>query len=276
MRIYALPAFCMLAVFLLSQPANAQVNREEPDALQNLGIDEHLGDIIPLDARFATSTGDSVEIGDLLEEGKPVLLNPLYYDCPMLCGLVIDGVINVVEKMEWKPGKEFTVISFSIDPKEDAELAAQSKQNYLSGMDNSVTDGWHFLTGNKPQIDKLINATGFQYREIEETGEYAHTAAIILLSPEGKITRYLYGISYNEFDVRSALYESADGKIGNTLTKVIMYCYQYDPDSNSYAPLARNIMKLGGLATLIFLGIFLGLLWLREKRLKTTSKTEFN
>ncbi|MEX0719379.1 MAG: SCO family protein [Balneolaceae bacterium] len=276
MRRIALPVLTLLAVLLISQPADAQLNREVPDALQNLGIDEHLGENIPLDAKFATSKGDSVRIGDLLEEGKPVLLNPLYYDCPMLCGLVIEGVLNVVDELEWKPGKEFTVISFSIDPTENAELAASSKQNYLSNMDPAVNDGWHFLTGSKSQIDKMIDAVGFQYKEIEETGEYAHTAAIILLSPEGKITRYLYGITYNEFDVRGALYESANGKIGDALTKVLMYCYQYDPDSNSYAPLATNIMKLGGLATLIFLGIFLGLLWLREKRLKTTSKTEFN
>lgn len=276
MRRFTLLAISLLAVFLSSQSANAQVNRETPDALQDLGIDEHLGDYIPLDAKFATSEGDSVVLGDLLEEGKPVLLNPLYYECPMLCGLVIDGVINVVDELAWKPGKEFIVISISIDPKEDAELAARSKENYLSGMDSTTKAGWHFLTGNKNQIDKVIEAVGFEYKEIEKTGEFAHSAAIMLLSPEGKITRYLYGISYDSFNVRSALYESADGKIGNTVDKLVMYCYQYDPDSGSYAPVAINIMKLGGLATLIILGIFLGVLWLREKRKKPTSKTEFN
>lgn len=272
MRRFTLLAISLLAVFLTSLPATAQVNREQPDALQDLGIDEHLGDYIPLDAKFAKSNGDSVVIGDLLEEGKPVLLNPLYYDCPMLCGLVLDGVINVVEDLKWQPGKEFIVISFSIDPKEDAALAAKSKKNYLGQMDSATIDGWHFLTGKKNEIDKVIEATGFQYKEIEETGEYAHSAAIMLLSPDGKITRYLYGISYDEFNVRSALYESADGKIGNTIDKVVMFCYQYDPDSGSYAPVAINIMKLGGLATLIILGIFLGSLWLREKRKNQTSK----
>ncbi len=276
MRRFTLLAVSMLAVFLTSQSAQAQVNRETPDALQDLGIDEHLGDYIPLDARFATSEGDSVVLGDLLEDGKPVLLNPLYYECPMLCGLVIDGVINVVDELAWKPGKEFIVISISIDPEENAELAAKSKKNYLAGMDSTAKAGWHFLTGKKDQIDKVIEAVGFEYKEIEKTGEFAHSAAIMLLSPEGKITRYLYGISYDSFNVRSALYESADGKIGNTVDKLVMFCYQYDPDSGSYAPVAINIMKLGGLATLIILGIFLGVLWLREKRKKTTSKTEFN
>lgn len=276
MRRFTLFAIILLAVFLTSQPAYAQLNREQPDALQNLGIDEHLGDYIPLDAKFADSNGDSVLLGDLLEDGKPVLLNPLYYECPMLCGLVLDGTINVIEDMVWKPGKEFIVISISIDPEEDAELAARSKENYLSQMDSTTKAGWYFLTGKKSQIDKVVEAVGFRYKEIEDTGEFAHSAAIMLLSPDGKITRYLYGISYDEFNVRSALYESADGKIGNTIDKVVMYCYQYDPDSGSYAPVAINIMKLGGLATLIILGIFLGSLWLREKRKNQNSKTEFN
>ncbi|SMO44088.1 SCO family protein [Gracilimonas mengyeensis] len=269
MRRFALLAVVGLTVLLTSQAAQAQLNREQPDALQELGIDENLGETIPLDAVFATSEGDSVRLGDLLEEGKPVLLNPLYYDCPMLCGLVIDGVINVVNDLSWKPGKDFVVISFSIDPQEDATLARTSKQNYLKNLTESERDSWHFLTGKKSQIDKVVQSVGFQYKEIQETGEYAHSAAIMLLSPEGKITRYLYGISYDEFNVRNALYEAADGNIGSTIDKVVMYCYQYDPESGSYAPVAINIMKLGGLATLIILGIFLGMLWLREKRRKS-------
>jgi protein SCO1/2 len=266
MRCITLLAITLLAVFLTSQPAFTQVNSETPDALQDLGIDEHLGDYIPLDAKFATSNGDSVVLGDLLEEGKPILLNPLYYECPMLCGLVIDGVINVVDELAWKPGKEFIVISISIDPNEDVALAAKSKENYLGQMDSTTQGGWHFLTGKQEQIDKVIETVGFEYKEIEDTGEFAHSAAIMLLSPKGKITRYLYGISYDDFNVRSALYESAEGQIGNTVDKIVMYCYQYDPESGSYAPVAINIMKLGGLATLIILGIFLGSLWLREKR----------
>lgn len=266
---YALSAFCGFAVLLSSLPAFAQVNRERPDALQDLSIEEQLGSYIPLDARFARSNGDSVQLGDLLEEGKPVIFNPLYYECPMLCGLVLDGVLNVVDELKWKPGKDFIVISLSIDPDEDAAVAARAKSKHLGEMDSTVQDGWHFLTGNESQIRKAVSSAGFEYKKIQETGEYAHSAAIILLSPKGKITRYLYGIEYDEFNVRSALYESAEGKIGNTVTKLVMYCYQYDPDSGSYAPVAINIMKLGGLATLIILGIFLGLLWLRETKRKT-------
>lgn len=265
-----------LAVLSSSIHVSAQLNREQPEALQGVGINEHLGEIIPLDTRFATSTGDSVTIGDLFEEGKPVLLNPLYYDCPMLCGLVIDGLLNVANELAWSPGEDYTIISFSIDPSENHTLAAEYKARYLSQLNKSdAQDGWYFLTGKKSEIEKLIHAVGFEVNEIEDTGEFAHAAAIMLLSPNGVITRYLYGIQYDEFNVRSALFEAADGQIGNTLTKVLMFCYQFDPNSNSYVPVAMNIMKLGGLATLIFLGIFLGLLWLREKGKKQTSKIDF-
>lgn len=276
MKRIALSAFYLLAVLSLPFNAVAQLNTSQPEALQGVGIDEKLGEFIPLDVKFAISNGDSVEIGSLLKQGKPIILNPLYYECPMLCGLVIDGVLNVADELAWDLGKEYEIISFSIDPTETSELASEQKEKYTSKLNSSyVQEGWYFLTGQKSQIDILINAVGFKYNEVEGTGEYAHSAAIIMLSPEGKITRYLYGIQYNEFDVRNALYESADGKIGNTLEKVLMYCYQYDPDSNSYVPVALNIMKIGGLATLIILGIFLGLLWLREKGKKVTSNIDY-
>ena len=270
MKHFALLLMVNVAVLFSPTQVQAQLNREV-EALQDVDITEHLGELIPLDAIFATSTGDSVTIGELLEADKPVILNPLYYDCPMLCGLVIDGVLNVANQLAWAPGKDYIIISFSIDPTENFALAAEYKERYYSQLNKPPNEnGWYFLTGNKANINKMIETVGFKVNEIEDTGEFAHTAAIMMLSPEGVITRYLYGIQYNEFDVRSALYESADGKIGNTLNKVVMYCYQYDADSNTYAPVAINIMKLGGLATLIILGIFLGLLWLREKGLKHT------
>lgn len=272
----ALLALILPAVLFFPLNAEAQINGEQPKALQGVGIEEHLGEFIPLDATFTSSSGDTVTLGSLLKEGKPVILNPLYYECPMLCGLVVDGVLNVASELAWSPGEDYQIISFSIDPEEDHILAAEYKQRYVSKLNKKDADkGWYFLTGEKSEIDKVVEAVGFQYNEIEGTGELAHSAAIIMLSPEGKITRYLYGIQYNEFDVRSALYESADGKIGNTLTKVLMYCYQYDSDSNSYVPLAINIMKIGGLATLIILGIFIGLLWLRGKDTKLTSNIDF-
>ncbi len=276
MKRIALCTFYLFAVLSLPFNAVAQLNQGQPEALQGVGIDEHLGDYIPLDAKFASSNGDSVTIGSLLEEGKPVILNPMYLECPMLCGLVLDGVLNVADELAWQPGKDYQIISISIDPEENHTLAEEYRTKYVSKLDKKIPDnGWYFLTGEKKEIDKVIDAVGFKYNEVAGTGEFAHSAAIIMLSPEAKITRYLYGIQYNEFDARNALYESADGQIGSTLEKVLMYCYQYDPDSNSYVPLAINIMKIGGLATLIILGIFLSLFWLRKKGKKLTSNIDF-
>lgn len=275
MKRIALFASYLLVVLSLPCNAEAQPNNSRLEELQGVGIDEYLGDFIPLDAKFATSSGDSVTIGSLLKSGKPIILNPLYFECPMLCGLVIDGVLNVADELAWTPGKEYHIISFSIDPEEDHMLAAQYKEKYTSKLNKNIAqDGWYFLTGSKKEIDKVIDAIGFKYTEVAGTGEFAHSAAIIMLSPDGKITRYLYGIQYNEFDVRNALYESAEGKIGSTAEKLLMYCYQYDPDSNSYVPIAINFMKIGGLATLIILGIFMGLLWLREQGKNVTSKID--
>ncbi len=276
MRRFALLTLVMFAVLQLPIRSFAQ-NTGTSQALQDVGIEEKLGDFIPLDATFATVQGDSIRLGDLLEEGKPIILNPLYYDCPMLCGLVVDGMIDVVDKIAWQPGKDYLIISFSIDPKENHELANEYRAEYLSKLTSTNADeGWYFLTGQKSEIDKVIESVGFKYNEVQQTGEYAHSAAIIMLSPEGKITRYLYGIRYDEFDTRNALFESADGKIGSTVEKILMYCYQYDPDSNSYVPVAINIMKIGGLATLIILGIFLTLFWVRENRKKQTQNFDYN
>ena len=277
MKRFALFACILFAVLQLPSRSFAQSNVGTSQALQDVGIDEKLGDFIPIDAKFSTVNGDSIRLGDLLEEGKPVILNPLYYECPMLCGLVVDGVIDVDDELAWKPGEDYIVISFSIDPLENHELAKEYRGKYINKLTKTDAEkGWYFLTGKQSQIDTVINSIGFKYNEVQGTGEYAHSAAIIMLSPEGKITRYLYGIKYDEFDTRNALYESADGKIGSTVEQLLMYCYQYDPDSNSYVPVAFNIMKIGGLATLIILGIFLSLLWVRERRKKQSQNFDIN
>ena len=263
---------------------NAVNSNSEPVFIQDIGINEKLGTRIPAGLRFAKANGDSVQLEDLLSSGRPVVLNPLYYECPVLCGLVIDGLFDALQSLAWQPGKEFDIISVSIDPTETDTLAARVKQDYIesgswaaSNRNNpgsdlptttlaQVNEGWSFLTGKQAAIDSLISAVGFGVAPIPGTKDFAHSAAIILLSPDGTITRYLYGLQFNSFDLRTAILEASEGTIGNTVDKLIMYCYQYDPNSNSYAPVAKRIMSLGGLATLIFLGIFLGYYWLRESR----------
>lgn len=269
---YALSVFITLSVFFWSEPATAQLNQGTPKILEDVGVDEKLGDKIPLDLKFANSAGDSVTIGELMSDGKPVLLNPLYYECPTLCGLVLDAVFKVVHELAWSPGREYTIISYSIDPEETHEHAAKSKEMYLADLDRAgAEDGWHFLTGSEESIKKLSEAVGFKYKYDERTGEYLHLASIMLISPEGVITRYLYGLQFLEFDLRNALSEAADGRIGSAIDRMILYCFTYDPASQSYVPVAMNIMKLGGLATVLILGIFLTLLWRREKGSSTSS-----
>ncbi len=266
----------VISVFFIADLAYGQLNTEKPALLDDVGVEEKLGENIPMELTFATSEGDSITIADLMKEGKPVLLNPLYYECPTLCGFVLDAVLNVVHELSWSPGNEYTIISYSIDPTEKSELAAKNKAEVMSDLDRTgAEDGWHFLTGNEEEIQALSDAVGFNYKYDENTGEYIHVASIMLISPEGTITRYLYGLNMQEFDLRNALYEAANGKIGSTLERAVLYCFEYDPSSQSYVPIAINIMKLGGLATMLILGIFLTILWRRNSGSSQPPKIEF-
>lgn len=264
-----------ISVFFCAQSAYAQLNQYSPKVLEEIGVDEKLGDTIPQDLEFIDSKGRLVTIGDLIEDGKPVLLNPLYYDCPVLCSLVLESVYKVVDELVWSPGSDYTIISFSIDPNEGEELAASNKEFYLNKLNKAgASEGWYFLTGSEESIKVLTESIGFRYKYDERTGEYLHLASIMMISPEGVITRYLYGTEFKEFDLRNALYEAADGTIGSTIDKVVLYCFTYDPSSQSYVPVALNIMKLGGLATVIILGIFLGIFWSRERNKESLQTTK--
>lgn len=268
MKIVGLAIF-VLGMILHPLSVTAQINNEKPEMLQDVGIEEQLGEQIPLNLTFATSDGDSVTLGTLMKGDKPVLLNPVYYQCPMLCSMVMDAVFAGVNDLKWTPGNEYNIITFSIDPEEDYKLAASTKDSLIAKFDRkNAGDGWHFLSGNEDAIKKLTESIGFKYKKIEDTGQFAHNAAIMFLSPDGTLTRYLYGIKFDEFSLRNALYEAADGNVGSTVDKVVLSCYQYDPDSQSYTPVAWKIMRLGGFATVVILGIFLGLLWLKEKNSK--------
>ncbi|NBC64933.1 MAG: SCO family protein [Bacteroidetes bacterium] len=277
MKQLALSILTFIAVFFLFDSSHAQLNQGKPAILDEIGVDENLGDKIPQDLRFVNSEGETVRIGDLIEKGKPVLLNPLYYECPILCGVVLDAVFKVVDELQWTPGKDYTIISFSIDPNENPDIAAESKSKYLSDLGRPGAEkGWHFLTGSQESIDKLTEAIGFRYKYDETNDQYYHLASIMLLSPQAEIVRYLYGATFSEFNLRNALYEAADGKIGSAVDKVVLYCFSYDPDSQSYVPVALNIMKLGGLATVIILGIFLGVFWKRERNSSQSPKIEID
>lgn len=243
----------------------AQLNKQKPSNLKDVGVTEQLGKQIPLDLQFANAEGDSVTLKELFNDGKPVLLNPVYYECPQLCSMVKEAIYKGVDDLKWSPGTEYNIVTFSFDPSEETKLAAEDKKRFLKKLDReNAENGWHFLTGNKKNIQQLIKAVGFDVRKLQN-GQYAHGAAIMFLSPDGTITRYLYGLEFDEFNMRNALYEAADGNIGSTADQVLLYCYQYDADANTYVPVAWRIMKIGGFATMIILGIFLGFMWMRHR-----------
>ena len=270
----ALAIFLFLFVLLPYQNTEAQRNEAKPERLQEVGIEEQLGNTIPGDITFTNSKGKRISTGEIFSDDRPVIINPVYYECPMLCGMVLNGLLEGAQSLAWSPGKEYTILTFSIDPSEGTELAHSNKKNYIANLDKKgAEDGWYFLTGDSTNIKKLADAIGFTFEYDEEQDQYAHSAGIAFASPERKISRYLYGIEYNTLNMRNALYDSSDGKIGSALDKVVMYCYQYDPTSRSYTPVAMNIMKLGGLATFLFLTIFLGLFWLKERGKKSPKIT---
>lgn len=256
----------IFSLFLHPLTAFAQLNKQKPKEIQNVGIEEHLGETIPLDLVFATSKGDSVTLAELMQNDKPVILNPVYYECPMLCSMVINAIYQGVDNVKWNPGDDYNIITFSFNAEEDYRLAAATKDSLLQKFDRKgAAEGWHFLTGKQQAIKKLTDAIGFKYEKLDAKGQFAHAAAIMFLSPEGKLTRYLYGINYKEFDIRNGLYEAADGEIGSTIEKVALYCYVYDPDSNSYVPVAWRIMQIGGFITAAAVAMFLGFMWLGNK-----------
>ncbi len=258
----------LLFFFIIIPAAKGQIISEKPpQPLMDVGVEERLGETIPLDLLFVNSRGDTVTLGQYFKQGKPVLLSMVYYECPMLCTLVLNGLTNALQQIPWTPGREFQMVTVSIDPEETPDLAAQKKYRYLRSLRKPgiPEEGWVFLVGDSSQSKKLADALGFRYKYDAKQDNYAHPAVAFLLTENGKISRYLYGIEFKERDLRLALLEAGEGKIGNTLDKIILFCYHYDPDSQSYTLFATNLMRLGGVLTVIVLGILLGILWKKDK-----------
>lgn len=255
------------SVIGLTGTGHCQIIMEHPAELQGIDIVEHLGQRVPGDLVFVDDQGRQVRLADYFATGRPVVLNLVYYNCPMLCNLVLNGVVTAMRDLDWVAGKQFEVVSVSINPRETAPLAAAKKQNYLTDLGRpEASAGWHFLVGEESQSKALADAVGFQFYYDTARAEYAHAAATFVLSPDGVITRYLYGIETDGRNLRLALLEASEGKIGSPFDKILLFCYHYDPDARGYVLLAGNVMKLGGLATVTALGLFLGSLWYRERR----------
>ncbi len=264
----------ILFLALLVGGAAAQVVQEHVPELEGIDVEEHLGDTVPLDLAFVDDHGRSVTLREYFGQDKPVALILGYYECPMLCNLVFNGLTAAIPDLGLAMGSQYRIINVSIDPVETPELASAKKANYLEALGPAASaEGWAFLTGDSTEIAALANALGFKYYYVEDRDEYAHPAVVHILSEDGVITRYLYGIQYNPRDVRLALLEASEGKVGSTLDRIILYCFHYDPAAGSYVVFARNVMVIGGVLTVIVLGAFLLILWLRERHRKVHRPT---
>ena len=253
--------------------AGAQVVRDSVAELMGIDIIEHLGDSLPLNLSFVDDNGNKVTLSDYFKGDKPVLLTLGYYECPMLCNLVFNGVSEGIKELGWVPGEKYEVVSVSIDPLETFELAADKKANYIKHLEMpEAAAGWHFLVTESENAKTLADAIGFEYYYVEDRDEYAHAAAAYLISPEGVISRYLYGIQYTGINLKLGLLEASEGKIGSTMDKILLYCFRYDPDAKGYVLFAQNAMKVGGVATVFLIALLVGSLYLKE-RLRAKGKT---
>jgi protein SCO1 len=267
----------LLTTLLLSSQVRAGhsflekgTSNEAREDLKDIGIEEKLGQSIDLNMKFRNEEGEEVSLQSFFSKGKPVLLTLVYYNCPSLCNFHLNGLNDVFKKVDnWTIGKEFDVISISIDPKETPELAKNKKVNYIEAYGKQeAAKGWHFLTGSQENITKVADQVGFKYKWVEETGEFAHTAAAYVITPEGKISRYLYGIGFSPDVLRLSMVEASNGTIGTIVDKFVLYCFQYDPNKKTYAFYAYNVMRAGAGASALILSMFLGMFWLRNHRRK--------
>ena len=260
-------AIAIIVVFSLRINTYAQVVDYKPEELQKAFIEEHAGQKIPLDLVFTNDAGEQETLGNYFHQRKPVLMVLAYYSCPMLCTFVLNGVAADLRQLDWTAGKEFQVLTISIDTLETSQQAADKKAMLIQGINRlGIENGWRFFVGSGSQVSALANALGFHYYYDKDQKMYAHPTAIFVLTEDGTISRYLYGIEYNKQDLRLALLEASQGKIGNTLDRLILYCYHYDPNAKGYVLFAENLMKLGGILTIFVIAAFLGMLWMRERR----------
>jgi len=235
-----------------SPPANLR-----PPGLKNVGIEQHLNEPIPPNLAFRDETGKAVQLGDYFGR-KPMILNLVYYQCPMLCGEVLSGLEGALRALKFDVGKEFDVLTISFDPKETPEMASAKKAEYMKRYGRAgAAQGWHFLTGPQASIDALTKAAGFQYQYDAKSGQFAHATAIMVLTPEGKIAQYYYGVEFAPKDLRLGLVQASQNRIGTVVDEVLLYCYHYDPNTGKYGAIISRVLQLAAGATVLILGTFL-------------------
>ena len=275
-RQFALGTVVLASALGMAQPPSAFMRdaskpsaQVSPDDLKNIGIDQRLDQQVPLELEFKDETGKTVKLGDYFQSGRPVILNLVYYTCPMLCGEELAGLSSALGVLRFTPGKEYEVVTVSINPDETPEVAAEKKKVFVDRMNERLEKksdgtGWHFLTGQQAEIQQLADAVGFHYKRDTKTAQFIHSAAIMIVTPQGKLAQYYYGVEYSPKDLRLGLIEASRNKIGNLVDQIQLYCFHYDPKSGRYGATITSLLRLGGAATVLLLGGLLIVMYRRE------------
>ncbi|MBL8137070.1 MAG: SCO family protein [Acidobacteria bacterium] len=273
-HVLATAALAVLAHVSVHAQANAPGLRPEagppsnamPSALQQVKFDQKLDAQLPVDAVFKDDTGKTVRLGDYFGE-RPVVLAFVYYECPMLCNQILNGLVSGVGVLDQTVGTDFDVVAISFDARETPTQAAAKKATYLDRYQRPGSErGWHFLTGDEATIKRVTGTAGFQFAWDAASQQFAHASGIIVTTPEGKLSRYLFGIEYPPRDLKFALMESSAGKIGSVVDQVLLYCYHYEPATGSYSLVAMNAVRMGGVVTMVALLGFVAISLRRDNR----------
>jgi protein SCO1/2 len=242
-----------------------------PSMLTRVGVDQKLDQQLPLDLEFTDEHGRNVRLGDYFNRGRPVVLNFVYFGCPSLCTMTLTGVVGATKPLSLKMGSDYDVITISFDPSEGPELAAKKKASYRRLFGRAeMDDGWHFLTGRPDAIRAVTDAVGYRYVYDENTKQFAHGSAIMVATPAGRLSHYLYGLEYAPKNLRLALVESSQHKIGTVADQLLLMCYQYDPTSGKYGFAIMTAMRTGAILTMLALGTFIGISIYRDRRTALT------
>ena len=250
-----------------SRMQDANLKPALPGALVGIGIDQRLDQQISLDLAFKDEAGREVPLSSFFQRGKPVILAPVYYRCPMLCTQILSGLAGSLKAVSLNPGKDFEIVAVSFDPKDTPETAQDKKQMYLKryGRANSA-NGWHLLTGDQANITALMDSVGYHYKYDPATDQFAHASGIMVITPEGRLSRYFYGVEYAPTDVRLGLVEASRNKIGNAVDQILLFCYHYDPQTGKYGAVVMNMIRFAGASFTLVCGVFLFIFMRRDVR----------
>lgn len=266
-KLFAVVACVVALVF--PQAASAQIAVTPPE-LERVGVNEHLDGPLPLETAFRDHTGAPVTLGKLIDGKRPVVLQFAYHTCPVVCGMITTNLAAGLKGVPWTVGKEFDVITISIDPNESLEKTAAKRTSILNDYGRGITGGWHFLVGDAKAIETVTKAAGFEYQYDARQKQWGHPSVAFVVKPNGHMARYLYGLEFPAADLRLGLLEASEGRHISTVERIILYCYHYDPQGGKYVLVARRVMQVGGGAVAFVLFGILGVFWTRELRKKNS------